>query len=478
MASAGELDTPTKITSWDQFKATFGNYPVPGFRLWYAVRGFFDNGGGVCYVVRASNGTYGSLTLPDRTTAANDVIEVRARQPGDQPIKVAVAGTNPLTATDTGLYRPTGSLASITGREITMGADGATLAETVAARFRPGDWITVGSGGERVQVVRVSGAGLRLGADLAGSYTPGTDTVRLADAPAGQQTVRLQYAPGGTWSPVPIGSLTQGTVLTLDPTGLGEAHVIETVQAEYLPEGVTYRVTFRDGLYAPVSLATAVTVQTEAFDLTVALGASSQTYATLSVDSAHERYFVRLVNDDAAGLVTVSLVEPPPAVRLPHSLPADLASTQMTVGDPENLSTLGDSDFIDALAALEAVDDVNLVACPDSTATAVQQAIIPHCELLADRFAVLDAAPGLELFGTGAGTASRSSAGPSTRPAATRPSTTRGCGCGRPARGDPILVPPSGHVCGIIARTRQEPRRAQGAGQRDRARRARRRAVA
>ena len=211
---------------------------MPGYRLWYAVRGFFDNGGGVCYVVRASNGTYGSLTLPDRTTAANDVIEVRARQPGDQPIKVAVAGTNPLTATDTGLYRPTGSLASITGREITMGADGATLAETVAARFRPGDWITVGSGGERVQVVRVSGAGLRLGADLAGSYTPGTDTVRLADAPAGQQTVRLQYAPGGTWGPVPIGSLTQGTVLTLDPTGLGEAHVIETVQAEYLPEGV------------------------------------------------------------------------------------------------------------------------------------------------------------------------------------------------------------------------------------------------
>jgi phage tail sheath protein FI len=456
VASAGELDTPTKITSWEGFKEAFGAYPVPGYHLWYAVRGFFDNGGRVAYIVRASNGTYGSLTLQDRSSPANDLIEVRARQPGSQAIEVAVTGRNPLTATDTKLYHAGGPFASITGREITMGADGATAAETVAARFRPGDWITVGSGGERVQVVRVSGAGLRLGADLVGSYTAGTDAVRLADAPAGQQTFRLQYSPGGAWSPVPAGSLTPGTVLTLDPTGLNEeAHVIETVQAEYLPEGTTYRVTFRDGLYAPLSLASAVTVQTEAFDLTVSLGSSSQTYASLSVDSAHERYFASVINGDAAGLVTVSLVEPPPAVRLPASLPGDLAATAMTTGDPENLTTLGDTDFIDALATLEGIDDVNLVACPDSTSTAVQQSIVQHCELLADRFAVLDAAPGLELFSTGAGD--------SVEEQRRTLDSTRGYAAlyypwlrVRPiGSGDPVLVPPSGHVCGIIARSDQ-----------------------
>src|SRR5262245_33356603 len=168
VASGGELDTPTKVTSWERFKETFGGYPVPGYHLWYAVRGFFDNGGQVCYVVRASNGIYGSLGLPDRSSGANDVMTVRARQPGSQPIKVAVAGRNPLAAADTELYRPTGPFASIAGREITMSA------ETVAARFRPGDWITLGTGGERVQVVRVSGAGLRLGSDLVGSYTAGS----------------------------------------------------------------------------------------------------------------------------------------------------------------------------------------------------------------------------------------------------------------------------------------------------------------
>jgi hypothetical protein len=44
-AAAGELNTPTKITSWDRFREVFGEQPLPGFFLWYAVRGFFENGG-------------------------------------------------------------------------------------------------------------------------------------------------------------------------------------------------------------------------------------------------------------------------------------------------------------------------------------------------------------------------------------------------------------------------------------------------
>src|ERR1700730_5115498 len=61
VAAKGDLDTPTKLTSWDQFRDTFGDQPVPGFFMWYAVRGFFENGGQVCYVVRASNGAYDGL---------------------------------------------------------------------------------------------------------------------------------------------------------------------------------------------------------------------------------------------------------------------------------------------------------------------------------------------------------------------------------------------------------------------------------
>jgi phage tail sheath protein FI len=242
-------------------------------------------------------------------------------------------------------------------------------------------------------------------------------------------------------------------VLTVDTDGAKEAHVVETVQAEYLPEGITYRVTFRDGLYAPLGLAAQVKAQTEAFDLTVSLGTSSQTYADLSVDSAHGRYVMDVVNGDVASLVSVSLVEPPPAVRLPDAMPANLVSTAITVGRVEDLTQLGDVDFIDALETLEAVDDVNLVACPDSSETAVQQAIIQHCELLADRFAVLDPLPGLELYSTGIGD--------SIEEQRQTLDSTRGYGAlyypwlrvRPPGSGEPVLVPPSGHICGIIARS-------------------------
>ncbi|MEU0885670.1 phage tail sheath C-terminal domain-containing protein [Lentzea sp. NPDC005914] len=42
---------PQLITSWPQYERVFGGFVV-GSRLPFAVKGFFENGGGVCYVVR------------------------------------------------------------------------------------------------------------------------------------------------------------------------------------------------------------------------------------------------------------------------------------------------------------------------------------------------------------------------------------------------------------------------------------------
>jgi phage tail sheath protein FI len=145
---------------------------------------------------------------------------------------------------------------------------------------------------------------------------------------------------------------------------------------------------------------------------------------------------------------------------VPGSLPAAGAPALGTVGVQEDLTTLGDQDLIDALDTLREVDDVNLVSVPDCmaqlagvTPANVQQAAIAHCEQLADRFAVLDAlapAPGQPLFGANSVDEQRNGL-----------DSERGYGAlyypwlqVRPAgRGDPVLVPPSGHVCGIMARS-------------------------
>jgi hypothetical protein len=54
LATRGPLDTPVPLQSWRQFQAHFGNFTGAAF-LAYAVRGFFENGGRRCWVVRVAS---------------------------------------------------------------------------------------------------------------------------------------------------------------------------------------------------------------------------------------------------------------------------------------------------------------------------------------------------------------------------------------------------------------------------------------
>ena len=53
-ADRGPFDEPTLVTNWTQFTETFGDF-VEGFYLAHAVYGYFQNGGGTCYVVRVGD---------------------------------------------------------------------------------------------------------------------------------------------------------------------------------------------------------------------------------------------------------------------------------------------------------------------------------------------------------------------------------------------------------------------------------------
>jgi phage tail sheath protein FI len=443
---SGDLDEPIKVTSWDQFRSTFGEQPLPGFFLWYAVRGFFQNGGQVCYVVRASNGGYDEATLNDR--AGNSLIRVRARQPGDNnaanPIQIQITAVNVIPDTTT-LFQPTGSLAAAIAagsRELTLGAG-------EGANFKPGDFVTIAAGGERIRILRVTGDTLRLADGLVNAYNAG-DQVRLADAPAGTRTLRIQPA-----APLPPDTLVPGTILTITQGASTDSQVVESVQSEPLNNGTTtYRVTFRQGLRVPLSLdpTKKTTVLSEEFNFEISQGSPSNVYSNLSIDSAHPRYFVNIINA-ANDLVRVELVEPPPPAQPPNNLPAN-ASVDLTGGANEDLTTLGDGDYIDALETLREIDDVNLIAIPDGAGRpVVQQDLIVHCEQMQDRFAVLDAlppAPGQLLFGERSVEEQRRGL-----------DSTRGYAAlyypwlqiPRVGPGAPILAPPSGHVCGIMARS-------------------------
>lgn len=111
----GRIGRPLLVTSWDQYTEYFGGYPKEGFLpLPTSVRGFFENGGGVCYVASlmalnnqapprpgpavrptlqlASRGAGGapSLELESKVGDPVTVTVADASEPGDDLFKVVV----------------------------------------------------------------------------------------------------------------------------------------------------------------------------------------------------------------------------------------------------------------------------------------------------------------------------------------------------------------------------------------------------
>lgn len=470
VAERGVLNEPTKITSWEQFKTTYGAHPVPGFYLWYAARGFFENGGNVCYVVRASNGAYQRMTLNDRINpVANSrpVVQLRARQLGALGITVNVTDTPVLGAV--AVYRPSAVLAAAAAAgdaSITTAAAGPITAAQVANRFKPGDEVSFSTGTDRRVISSVSGDTVRFATPLTSLLAAGA-TMRLANTPTGTRTIRLRPAGAG---PLPAGQLVPGTILTVTQGAANDTQIVDSVISEVLTEGpqgglsaFSYRVTFRSGLNTQLNMdpaGPAVAATSNEIQLDVTLGAVVVGYPRLSMDPSHPRYLIDVINSDAGGLLSASLIEPPPPNTIANSIPrtgAGIAMSPVENGAVETLSSLTAANFTDAIDRLRPIDDVNFITVTDrptlagQTMLTVQQHLIAHCELMADRFAVLDSNPGADLFTTANSyeqqrrglDSSRGYAGLYAPWLRVMPDNN----------GPPILVPPSGHVCGIFARS-------------------------
>jgi uncharacterized protein len=63
LAEHGDVNKPTLVTNWTQFTTSFGGF-VEGSYLAHAVYGYFQNGGGACYVVRIGANGDGNGSKP------------------------------------------------------------------------------------------------------------------------------------------------------------------------------------------------------------------------------------------------------------------------------------------------------------------------------------------------------------------------------------------------------------------------------
>lgn len=95
LAPQGPFNTPTLVTNWSQFTRTFGGY-VEETYLAHAVFGYFNNGGGSCYIVRLGDG--GSpppgreavVELPSADDPDAMVYRVRSKEPGPSGNEITV----------------------------------------------------------------------------------------------------------------------------------------------------------------------------------------------------------------------------------------------------------------------------------------------------------------------------------------------------------------------------------------------------
>jgi phage tail sheath protein FI len=155
---------------------------------------------------------------------------------------------------------------------------------------------------------------------------------------------------------------------------------------------------------------------------------------------------------------TVTLPVPSPAAAV--AVPAKGVDDESHPGPAEYL---GDSADRTGFGGLEAVDEVSIVAVPDLMAAyqrgaidlegvkAVQLGLIAHCELMGDRVAVIDPPPGLKAREVQVWR--QETAGYDSKYAALYYPWIKSFD---PATGQARMVPPSGHISGIWARSDSE----------------------
>jgi phage tail sheath protein FI len=436
-ALGGPINTPVKITNWTQFKDEFGDYMVgpPRFYMAYAVKGFFDNGGTVAYIVRVGTAQRAFLDLADRGEQPGVALHVEAQLegPAGNGITVQVQDTQIVpTANNAKIHKDRAPINSASANLIVL----TNLADAV--HFRAGDWVTVEGTNERALIDHIIGPDLFLASNLNGQYSAGS-FVRVADLVVNQKRFRVDNNAG----------LEPGSVIRMTQQATTEDHVVSTIAAEF----VTISGSGLVNVFALDQNSQDVAVQSFEFTLIVTNAPHApENFPNLSMDTRHSRYWGRIVTSSYVNVLTPQIpsVQPPPANR-----PAVIGATNLAGGTADNPGALGPNQYNHGLSALVPILDVQLVCVPDRTDQAVQQAVIAHCESLKDRFAILDAAKGQKpdasqgspLMTQRAWCDSAGGYASLYYPwiAINDPSSLTGT--------DTILVPSSGHVAGIYARS-------------------------
>lgn len=339
-----------------------------------------------------------------------------------------------------------GKSTAAAGAEATFEVDNPLL-------FRPGDMVTTGGDG-RAQIIQIQGNSFTLNQPL----TVVSETLRIADIIPSQMTFRVED----------ITEIYPGTVVLIRNPGI-DVEEYAVVQAVNSAGFVTLEPTpVRNHTYDLSGAAgTEPILISQEFRLIVTPPpletgtATPERIQNLSLNPYHPRYIFN------TGIVTSSWIEivapdvPPTSAMYPDQLIAKQGPTNLAGGMDDQPSGLTAAHYQTGVNVLRDVDDVNIISIPDAAAhperRTIQEAMIIHCLQLEDRFANLDSVQGAPPSGPGSVEEQRAEVTSERGFAAlyypwllVRDPTSTG------PQARTMLIPPSGHMSGVYARTDSE----------------------
>jgi len=451
-AAQGPLLRPTRITDISQFWAIFGDYVDDPYRVYaaHAVNGFFAEGGQLCYFVRVGTGKQAWLGLQDRSGKNRTALIVTAFAEGVAGNAITVK-VDDASIANTTAQKATADIAA--GKAPTNQRTVGTASDADAANFRPGDavWLASGGNSQRATISSISKdtvahtTTFTMVANLTNDY--GGGKIRVADLIPGQTRFRATAVAG----------LEPGTYINLTQGAVTEDAVVKLVDQinNFVTLGSSLTKTYpMDGASPNVAIAS------KEFTLTItAPGNPIETFANLSLEPSHSRYFGTLVTSAS---VSVNLADPPTTTPPSKNLPVALAAPgNLANGADEDIKALQPKHYHDGIDALQKIDDVNLLCVPDAVGPVssphfqladtqdIQAYMIAHCEKMKDRFAILDCAEPdpTDITFTGVTNQRQNMNSDNGYGALYFP----WIGISNPFGKGKIYVPPSGHTAGVYA---------------------------
>ena len=340
VAERGPINSPTLVTSWEQFLNRYGGYIAHGY-LAYAARAFFDNGGNVLYVNRVAH--LSNPTDRHSLAALTSKAQILDRT-GHALLTTGTPGTDSLVWT---------AIASgVAGNHLQIAIE-ATGTDTPLSVSVNADLITVG-----------------LATDGSGNLTSTVLEVihAIEQDPDAGLLVRVTSSDSGMVQPAVAANLAGGgpgqpalNITAIDPGAWGDQIEIRITDSGKPGQ----------------------------FDLEVLhQGRLVDRYLNLSINEASPDHVELRINERSSWIMVEDLNDQ--TANLPGT------GTFVLAGGDDGLTDLGDHDFIGdpsqktGIFAFDAIDAVNMLAIPGITTAPVIHAGIGYAELRRDLFFLVD----------------------------------------------------------------------------------------